>query len=351
MFMLSRPNWRDMRKPLFAVLVLSLAFVTLAAADTSPTAAAAATGKTIEVPVTMDWRIAQTSVSACTSWGLATWPEKKGATGWELRYHFSPPNPAAAGERSKHLTPPFDDEKFTQFGWSPGKGKHWHGLSYSGAAHFGGAPVSCTEGQAKQKAMISNVRIAITLAPDATIAGIVKAPDGSPLRGVRIRAGGRSARTGADGRYEIDVPEKARMYRVRPSKAGLTFRPARRRVPVQPGRTSRANFKAKGHAVLVRVTRTGCPVAVSSDDGDERKCKPEVKGASVTARRVGGGAKPVSARTGADGSVLLIVEKVGPYRFKVTYKGKTEYRTTRVKPGKVTVLRPISSSWSGGYVR
>lgn len=340
-----------MRRLLFAVLMLSLTFATPAVADTSPAAAAAATGKTVEVPVTMDWRIGHSGVSACSSWGLATWPAQKGATAWELRYHFSPPNPAAAGERTKHLSPPFDDDEFERFGWSPGKGKHWHGLSYSGRSHFGGSPVSCDDLQAKQKATISNVRIAITLAPDATIAGVVKAPDGSPLRGVRVRAGGRGARTGADGRYEIDVPEKARTYRVTASKAGLTFRPKSRRVAVQPGRTSRASFKAKGHAVLVRVTRTDCPIASSSDDGDERKCKPGVKGAKVTARKVGGGSSPVSARTDADGSVLLIVEKVGPHRFKVTYNGKTEYRSANVKPSKVTVLRPISSSWGGAYVR
>lgn len=332
-----------MRRLLLAVLMLSFAFAAPATADTLPTAGAAAKGKTVVLPVTMDWRIAFHGVSACSSWGLATWPEQKGAIGWDLRYRVGDQ------EGSKQLSPRFDDEKFKQFGWSPAKGMHWHGLSYSGAAHLGGAPVSCDEIQAKQKALVSDVRIAITLADNATIAGVVKAPDGSPLRGVRVRAGGRGARTGADGRYEIDVPEKARTYRVRASKAGLTFRPRIRRVAVQPGRTSRASFRALGHVILVRVTRD-CPDAVSSDDDDKQQCKPSVRGARVTAKQVGGG-KVVAVRTGRNGTAVMVVEEAGTYRMKISYDGKTWRDPVRVKSRKVVVTRNISRSGAGLYVR
>lgn len=332
-----------MRRLLLAVLTLSFAFAAPATADAPPTAGAAAKGKAVVLPVTMDWRIAQHSVSACSSWGLATWPEQKGAIGWELRYRVGDQ------EASKHLSPPFDDEKFKQYGWSPAKGMHWHGLSYSGGSHLGGAPVSCDAFQARQKALVSDVRIAIDIAADATIAGVVKAPDGSPLPGVRVRAGGHGARTGADGRYEIDVPEKARTYRVRASKAGLTIRPRSRRVAVRPGRTSRASFRALGHVILVRVTRD-CPDAVSSDDDGEQQCEPWVKGARATAVKVGGG-RIVAARTGRDGTAVIIVEEAGRYRVKISHDGKTWRDPVSVTSRKVTVTRNISRSGAGLFVR
>lgn len=335
-----------MRRLLLAVLLLSFAFAAPATADAPPIAGAAATGRTIEVPVTMDWRIHQPSVSACTSWGLATWPEKKGATSWELRYHFSPGNPAAAGERTVRLTPPFDDEKFKQYGWEPGKGKHWHGLSYAGAFHFGGAPVTCDP--ARQKSIISNVRIAITLRPDATIAGVVKAPDGSPLRGVRVQAGARSARTGADGRYEIDVPEKERTYKVTASKARLRFKPRSRSVKVQPGRTSRANFRAQGHVIEVRVIRD-CP-AVASDDSDKQQCAPGVKGARATVTKVGRG-RSWRVTTRSDGTVMIVVKEAGRYRIVGAHGGKTWRDYFRVRSDKVIIERNISSTMSGIYHR
>lgn len=330
-------------------LVRSLLMLTvLVAAALALHAGSAVAAKTIEVPVTMDWRIAQPSVSACTSWGLATWPEKKGATSWELRYHFSPGNPAAAGERTVSLSPPFDDEDFKQYGWEPGKGKHWHGLSRSGTFHFGGAPVSCDELQGRQKSTISNVRIAITLRPDATIAGVVKAPDGSPLRGVRVQAGARSARTGADGRYEIDVPEKERTYKVTASKARLRFKPRSRSVKVQPGRTSRANFRAQGHVIEVHVIRD-CP-AVASDDSDKQQCVPGVKGARATVTKVGRG-RSWRVTTRQDGTVVIIVKEAGRYRIVGAHGGKTWRDYFRVRSDKVIIERNISSTMTGIYHR
>lgn len=334
---------RALTRPL--VVLTALAAVVATTLHTENASAA----KTVEVPVTMDWRIGYNGVATCASWGLATWPEQEGAIGWELHYHFSPPNPAFAGERSKRLSPPFDDEEFDQFGWKPGKGTHWDGLSYSGRSSGAGNPVSCGDLQARQKALYSNVRIEITLEEDAKIVGRVRAPGGDPLAGVLVRAGGAGRdRTDADGMYEIDVPEKARRYRVRASKAGLTLRPRSRRVTVRPGRTSRANFRAVGLTIKGEVTED-CSGPRASSDATEQQCTPGVAGARVTASKIGD-KKTYAVRTTSDGRYVMLVQEKGRYVIKFSVDGKTWTQRRTLRRNNVTVNQDIGNRNTGAPI-
>ncbi|MEZ5078209.1 MAG: hypothetical protein R2725_12305 [Solirubrobacterales bacterium] len=157
------------RRPLTALAVLAAVIVSFLVL----TAPARAELNKKEIPVTMDWRIgyANESKSTCASYGIATWREEPGAVAWELLYHFSPPNPAYAEDRSVPLTPPFDDEAFLRFGWQPAAGIHWHSLSYSGRSSGSGKPVSCDDFRPKQEALYSNVRILITTECDLDLVG------------------------------------------------------------------------------------------------------------------------------------------------------------------------------------
>jgi iron complex outermembrane receptor protein len=53
----------------------------------------------------------------------------------------------------------------------------------------------------------------------ATITGVVKAPNGQPIEGATVDVDGRTAVTGADGRYTLDVPDASRAVRV--SRSGF----------------------------------------------------------------------------------------------------------------------------------
>lgn len=154
-------------------------FVLLALLFAVPTAAA---DFKKDVPVTVDWRIYQPGPGSCTSWGIVTWPAQEGAIGWELLDAFN------GSPRSKTLSPPFSDEEFTEWGWSPGEGMHWHGLSRAGRFHLGGGAVSCDEIQARQKASISDVRLIVT----------IRGPSCSALksRAQRLQRRMKSARNG-----------------------------------------------------------------------------------------------------------------------------------------------------------
>ncbi len=330
--------------PFAAVLMSSLALAVPATADASRIATAAATGETIVLPISMDWRIGYHSVSTCASWGLVTWPIQEGAVSWELFYKFN------GDQRSKMLSPPFDDDEFDRFGWHPAKGTHWYGQSYSGRSSLGGKPVTCGDLQARQKALYSDVKLHITLAPDAKIVGRVRAPNGDPLARVLVRArGAGSDRTDARGRYEIDVPEKARRYVVQASMRGVSFRPRSPRVAVRPGRKSRVNFLARGHVIKGRVT-AHCPDAGASRAPARPRCTVGVKGAKVTASKVGDN-KTYRVRTKADGTYVMLVREQGGYVVKFSVDGKTWTKRTTVRQRQVTVSQDIGNRNTGGFIR
>ncbi len=299
-----------------------LGLVTAIATSCLTLPASASASETKEFPVTMDWRIGQLKAHTCTSWGLATWKAQKGATAWQIIAQFN------GKERRVRVSKPFHDATFTKYGWRPGKGKHWHGLSYSGRSHGGGKPVSCGDLQAKQKALYGKVVIRITIPDSAKIVGKVTGPGGVPVEGVRVRAGGAgSDRTDAKGAYEIDVPERTRTYTVRPSRSGAKFRPSKRRVRVKAGQVRRANFRMKGYVISGRIKQK-C-------DGGSSCVNNPIGGARVTAKRSG---RTALATTAADGDYALVVPRKGTWRVVPTGKGMAmspSRRTVKVRSSRV----------------
>ncbi|MEZ5077257.1 MAG: carboxypeptidase-like regulatory domain-containing protein [Solirubrobacterales bacterium] len=322
------------------LIFLSLLLLGGSAVLSSPRADAV--DRTVVIPAKIDWRIHKIT-NGCTLVGLVAWPEQKGATRWTLDY---------TRDGNRIIDPvdgrPFDDAKYADYGWSPGAGMHWASMYVS--SHGGAiSPTECEDELAELAPRYTNVKVRVTLKPEAKIAGMVKARDGSPLSGIRVRAGGRADRTDAKGRYSIAMPERERTYRVRASGPGFAFRPKDRRITVRPGRTARANFKAEGYVIEVRVTRS-CPDATTSDDGNPAQCRPWVKGAKASAQKAGGG-KVVSVFTRHDGTAVMMVDEAGKYRFLISYEGKKWRRTASVTSRTVTVERNISRSGSGLYVR
>lgn len=322
-------------------VVLALSILLFGGAAMVATQADAAT-RTVDVPTPIEFRVWQPDPGGCEVRGLISWPEMEGAIGWTLNYTFN------GKPRSETLSPPFHDHEFESRGWAPAEGMHWYAISRSGKFHMGGAPVNCDEILADLPPLFSEVKVTITLQPATRIAGVVKARDGSPLSGIRVRAGGRGDLTDAKGRYVIEVPGEARTYRVRTVGPAFAFRPRGRQVTVEPGKTSRVSFRARAYAIEVIVIQN-CK-ATPGNDADKKPCKPRVKGAKAAARKVGS-AKTQTVVTRPDGTALILVKDAGTYRVWVSYNGKRWTRSARVTSGKATVRQNVSRSLTRGRRR
>ncbi len=287
---------------------------------------ASAETKEIEVPATMQWFLGNGSPFQCYSVGMASWPEQEDAVGWVVHYKWN------GDPRERPVSPPFDDETLDRdpYNATPGKGRHWHLLTggYGSHANPNWPPPDCSEIQSNQKAALSDVKLVITVEPNAKIVGKVKDSSGDGVSGVNVTAkGAGSDSTDADGEYSIDVPETKKTYKVVPKQGKSKFKPESRRVKVKPGETARANFTIKGKPQIVGTVRLDCKGKASCS------ILP-VSGAKITAKPLGGkasAAEAYSAKTDTEGRYEIKVKK-GKYEVSAKARMlKTSPKEKRVK--------------------
>ena len=151
----------------------------------------------------------------------------------------------------------------------------------------------------------------------ATITGTITDNSGTPLAGVTVSDGTRSAITNASGAYTLVVP--AGSYTLTPTKVSCSFAPATRDVTVTTGTFSGQDFTA----TVLTYTTSGRVL-----DGNGTPVAGVAIGARLWQPYPGPGPSPYNTTTDADGNYALILP-AGVYTLTPTKSNYSFTPTTR----------------------